>query len=124
MAQVIVTVNGRPYTMQCDDGQEEHLAELGQLLDDEVTGIKNSVGQVGDIRLLLMAGLVIADRLSDSLKRVEELQDQIHGIRESRSDAVEQGQNIEDKVSERLVAAALRLEELAKDRQSPDKGAE
>ena len=72
MAQVVVTVNGRPYTMQCDDGQEEHLTELGQLLDDEVTTIKGSVGQVGDIRLLLMSGLVIADRLSDALKRIEE----------------------------------------------------
>ena len=73
MAQVVVTVNGRPYTMQCDDGQEDHLAELGKLLDDKVTSIKNAVGQVGDIRLLLLAGLVIADRLADTLKRVEEL---------------------------------------------------
>ncbi len=120
MAQVVVTVNGRPYTMQCDDGQEDHLAELGQLLDDEVTGIKNSVGQVGDIRLLLMAGLVVADRLSDALRRIEEMQDQVEGLRESRSDAVVQGQNIEEKVSERLVAAAMRLEELAKDHRGTD----
>ncbi len=120
MAQVVVTVNGRPYTMQCDDGQEDHLAELGQLLDEEVTTIKNSVGQVGDIRLLLMAGLVISDRLSDALKRIEELQDQINGLRNSRSDAVEQGANIEEKVSERLIAAAQRLEELAGSQQETD----
>ncbi len=120
MAQVVVTVNGRPYTMQCDDGQEDHLAELGQLLDEEVTTIKNSVGQVGDIRLLLMAGLVISDRLSDALKRIEELQEQINGLRNSRSDAVEQGANIEEKVSERLIAAAQRLEELAGNQQETD----
>lgn len=117
MAQVVVTVNGRPYTMQCDDGQEEHLAELGQLLDDEVTTIKNSVGQVGDIRLLLMSGLVIADRLSDALKRIEELQDEVQGLRESRPEPVVQDSQIDEQVSERLIAAANRLESLSRDYQ-------
>ena len=115
MAQVVVTVNGRPYTMQCDDGQEEHLVELGQLLDDEVTNIKNAVGQVGDIRLLLMAGLVIADRLSDGLRRIEELQEQVSGLRESRADVAVPDSGLEEAVSERLIAAANRLEALAKD---------
>ena len=116
MAQVVVTVNGRPYTMQCDDGEEEHLAELGQLLDNEVSGIKESVGQVGDIRLLLMAGLVVADRLAESLKKIEGLQAEVQQLRASRSDAVVQGQNVEEQVSERLIAAAVRLEELARER--------
>ena len=120
MAQVVVTVNGRPYTMQCDDGQEEHLTELGQLLDDEVTNIKNAVGQVGDIRLLLMAGLVIADRLSDTLKKVEELQDQVNGLRSS-GEAVEVSHSeIDEAVSDRLVSAAERLEQLAKNYHGPE----
>ena len=114
MGQVVVTVNGRPYTMQCNDGEEDHLSELAQLLDTEVNQIHASVGQVGDIRLLLMAGLIIADRLSDSLKRIEDLQEQIRGIKEARGDAMADGRDIEDQVSERLIAAATRLEELAK----------
>jgi len=117
MAQVVVTVNGRPYTMQCDDGQEEHLTELGQLLDDEVTTIKGAVGQVGDIRLLLMSGLVIADRLSDALKRIEDLQDQVKGLRESNAGEAVQDTQVEEQVSARLIAAANRLEELARDYQ-------
>lgn len=51
MAHVIVEVNGRPYTMQCPDGEEEHLKELARLLDAEVVRIRHSVGTVGDIRL-------------------------------------------------------------------------
>ncbi|NNE21830.1 MAG: cell division protein ZapA [Rhizobiales bacterium] len=117
MSQVVVTVNGRPYTMQCDDGQEEHLTELGQLLDDEVTTIKGSVGQVGDIRLLLMSGLVIADRLSDALKRIEDLQDQVTSLRESQAGEGGQDSHVEEQVSARLIAAANRLEELAQDYQ-------
>ncbi len=123
MAQVVVTVNGRPYTMQCDDGQEDHLAELASLLDEEVTSIKNAVGQVGDIRLLLMAGLVIADRLSDTLRRAEELQEQVNSLKAQEGTAASQDREFEDKVSERLIAAAQRLEDLAKD-QSPRATAE
>ena len=49
MAQVVVKVNGRAYTMQCNDGEEPHLAELGELLDSEIDRIKDAVGQVGDV---------------------------------------------------------------------------
>lgn len=105
--------------MQCDDGQEDHLAELGKLLDDEVTSIKNAVGQVGDIRLLLMAGLVIADRLSDALKRIEDAQDEMEALRQQSQSADVQDSGIEKKVSERLIAAAQRLEELAKNHSPP-----
>ena len=41
MAQVVVKVNDRPYTMQCDEGEEEHLSELAQLIDTEVSTTTN-----------------------------------------------------------------------------------
>lgn len=71
MAHVIVEVNGRPYTMQCPDGEEEHLRGLARTLDAEVMQLKQSVGNVGDIRLLVMSGLVIADRLSEVSRKLE-----------------------------------------------------
>jgi cell division protein ZapA len=116
MGQVVVEVNGRPYTMNCSDGEEEHLMELAQLLDTEVTSIKRGVGQVGDIRLLLMAGLVVADRLSDALRRIEELQEQIEGMRDARNGMKKQGAEQEELMAERIEAAAKRLEALARER--------
>ena len=115
MAQVILTVNEHSYTMQCNDGEEDHLRDLGQLLDAEVTKIKSSVGQVGDIRLLLMSGLVIADRLLETVTRVEELEDQIQGMRKARADVSKQDEQIGQDVSERLDAAAERVEALARE---------
>ena len=113
MAQVVVQVNDRPYTMQCSDGEERHLQELARLLDGEVTRIKESVGQVGDIRVLLMAGLMVADQLAEARRRVEELEDQVNGLRESRMSAVHHGRIVEDQVAERLTSAAKRIEALA-----------
>ena len=113
MAQVVVNVNGRPYTMQCNDGEEPHLEELGELLNSEVERIKQAVGQVGDVRLLLMAGLVVADKLAEALKRIEDLEEQRQTVQASRNGALRYGQELEETVVERLDAAARRLETLA-----------
>ena len=118
MGQVVLQVNGHSYTMQCNDGEEEHLSELGQVLDAEVAKIKNAVGQVGDIRLLLMAGLIVADRLSETLKLVEALEDQVNGLRESRNGAVKQGKELDNDVSSRIDAAARRIENISREIQN------
>lgn len=119
MAQVVVTVNGRAYTMQCNDGEEAHLADLGELLDSEIERIRDAVGQVGDVRLLLMGGLVVADKLADALKRIEDLEAQIRTIQASRNGAVRQGQELEETVVARLDAAARRLEAMAREAAEP-----
>ena len=67
MAQVDVTINDRSYRIACDDGQDGHLTELANYVDGRVQELVSSVGQVGDARLLVMASLLIADELSESL---------------------------------------------------------
>jgi cell division protein ZapA len=113
MAQVVVEVNGRPYTMQCADGEEPHLRDLANALDAEVAKIRQGVGAVGDIRLLLMAGLMVADQLAESQRTVEGLQEEITGLRKNRSSAASDAKEVEDKVAERLNNASMRLETLA-----------
>lgn len=113
MAQVVVQVNDRPYTMQCPDGEEEHLRELARLLDAEVTRIRQSVGTVGDIRLLVMSGLMVADRLSEAIRKIEDLEDQVRGLRETRAAAQAELKSVEETLSERLDIAAKRLATVA-----------
>ncbi len=107
MAHVIVQVNGRPYTMQCPEGEEAHLKELAELLDGEVQRVKASVGNVGDIRTLVMAGLMVADRLSEAIARIQSLEEQVAGLRA-------EGQDLQMLLSARLNAASQRLETLSK----------
>ena len=114
MANVVVHVNDRPYTMQCPDGEEEHLRELARLLDSEVARIRQSVGTVGDIRLLVMSGLMVADRLSEAIRRVEELEDEILSMRTLRDAAEDEARDLELRCSERVEAASRRLEVLAR----------
>jgi len=66
MGQVTVPVNGRSFTITCDDGQEPRIRGLAQYVDAKVAEFVSSIGQIGEARLLLLAALVIADELSDA----------------------------------------------------------
>jgi len=66
LGQINLTVNGRPFTVTCDDGQEARIRRLGQYVDAKVAEFVGSLGQVGEARLLLLAALVIADELADA----------------------------------------------------------
>ena len=100
--------------MQCPEGEEEHLRELAELLDSEVTRVKQSVGNVGDIRMLVMAGLMVADRLSEAIRRIESLEEQIGGLREARNVAQAEAMSLSEEVADRLEVASRRLEEMAR----------
>ena len=66
MATVTIEVNGRPYAVGCADGQEERVRILAKQFDTHVRNVAADVGQVGDIRLFLMAALVLADELHEA----------------------------------------------------------
>ena len=60
---VTVRINGQSYQMGCDAGQETHIEEMGRNVDAIVQQLVSSVGQIGDARLLAMAGLILSDQV-------------------------------------------------------------
>jgi cell division protein ZapA len=72
MGQVSVPVNGRAFTITCDDGQEVRTRRLAQYVDAKVGQFAASVGQVGDAKLLLLTALLIADELADANEALEQ----------------------------------------------------
>ena len=75
MAHVSVTISGRQYRMACDDGQEHHLARLSHELDQRIAQLRTTFGEIGDMRLTVMAALLLADELAEArqrMRRVEE----------------------------------------------------
>ena len=64
MGQVSIDINGRSYGIACDDGEEDHIVTLGGRLAERVQELADAVGQVGDARLLVMAGLLLIEELN------------------------------------------------------------
>ncbi len=63
MGQVSVTLNGRTYRLRCGDGEEERLLTVVAHVRGHVETLIAEHGQIGDDRLLLMAGIMITDEL-------------------------------------------------------------
>jgi cell division protein ZapA len=85
MAHVTVTIGGRSYRLACNEGEEPHLEGLARQIDEKIAEIRESVGEIGDQRLVVMAALTIADELFEARRIVGELErkagerDDIHG---------------------------------------------
>ncbi|MBI1406394.1 MAG: cell division protein ZapA [Caulobacter sp.] len=106
MAQLNVTVNGKPFLVGCEDGQEHHLMELAATFDQQVQAVGKEVGQLGETRLFLMTALLLTDELSDLRMRLGHLQNEL-----ARSQS-EQAR-IEMKAAAALESAARKIEKLA-----------
>jgi cell division protein ZapA len=106
MAQVNVEVNGRPYAVGCEDGQESHLAELARMFDQQVRHVATDMGQLGDTRLFLMGALLLADELADAKARLNSLQGEVAKLSSER-------ERVEERAVAALEAAAQKIEKLA-----------
>ena len=107
MAQVEIKINGRDYRIACEDGQESHLSNLAKYLDAKVNDLVEEVGQIGDTSLMVMAGLLITDELSDTRDELEEARNET--ARETQS-AVD---TTEERVAAQVDALAERIEKLS-----------
>lgn len=64
MAEVDFSIGHKSYTLSCQEGEERHLKRAAGLLDTEAQAILGQTGRVPEPRLLLLAGLMLADRTS------------------------------------------------------------
>ncbi len=69
MGKITVQINGHPYQLACQDGEEERLESLAAYVDRKLSGLTENLGQVGDTRLLLMTALLITDELAESREK-------------------------------------------------------
>lgn len=115
MAQIDITVNGRSYSVACDDGQEGHLRDLAADLDKRVRELAGAIGQIGDARLLVMTGLVMADELSECVSEIKSLRAEIDSLSQAGQTAAPAAAAAErdDGDLELLESLAARLETVA-----------
>lgn len=72
MANVNITFNGKEFLLSCDDGQEEHLIELAEQLNNRFAGLKSQLGNIGENKLLLITSIKIMDEYFETKKKIEE----------------------------------------------------
>lgn len=107
MPLVNIMINGRAYTVSCDEGEEEHLRELASHVDAKVRELLESVGQVGDARLILMAALLITDEYFETAMRLAQKEKEAGELAATRD-------RVNETLSSAQIGAVTVLEKAAK----------
>lgn len=117
MSEVTIEINGRAYQIACEDGQEDHLQRLAAFLDKRMQDVISTVGQAGQDRLLVMAGLLIADELSDTLAEIDEARanPDAETVKQLQDDASQKAEakaaHIFEMLAQRIETIAERIEQ-------------
>ena len=71
MANVNIKFNGKEFLLSCDDGQEEHLEELSNVLNNKFNELKTNLGNIGENKLLLITSIKVIDEYFETKKTIE-----------------------------------------------------
>jgi cell division protein ZapA len=74
MPEVTIKIGQRPYTVNCPEGEEPQLHKARDALDAEASTLLAHAGRVPEAQMLLMSGLMLADRtlaLQEQLRATE-----------------------------------------------------
>ena len=110
MPELILEIGGRVFEVACEPGEEASLERAGRLLDAEAVRIGDA-GRQTEKRMLLLAGLMLADTMTA-------LQEQLRAA-EDRIRHAEERARIAEAKSAMLAANALKLETEASHKTSP-----
>lgn len=112
MPELTVTIGGRPFTVACQDGEEHFLRAAASLLDAEALPLVAQMGRLTESRMLLMAGLMLADKAAASEDEIRNLKARIAAL-EARPETRVEVPVIPPQVTEALAEIAARTESLA-----------
>lgn len=114
MAQVTMTIAGRPYRMACADGEEPHLEELGRRVDRKIADLRLSFGEIGDQRIIVMAALTFADELAEAGRRIAALEAEKQSVEQAQAAARTGSDAWTATVARTILQAADRIEQLSR----------
>ncbi len=75
MPEVRINIGGREFDVACQAGEEHFLKSAARMLDIEATALIGQIGRMPELRMLLMSGLMLADKtagLEDQVRAAEE----------------------------------------------------
>ena len=125
MANVNIKFNGKEFLLSCDDGQEEHLEELSLHLNKKFNGLKNSLGNIGENKLLLITSIKIMDEYFETRKKInekkKELEDLSNKFKELKSLVYEYKEKKEQEIEKIINEQSSFKKEIEKNKEDYEK---
>lgn len=77
MPEVNVEIGGRNFEVSCQEGEEHYLHAAAKMLDEEAQVLAAQIGRIPESRMLLMAGLMLADKTAGMQDKLREAEDKM-----------------------------------------------
>ncbi len=122
MPEVKVEIGGRAFEVACQEGEEPYLQAAAKMLDEEAQVLSAQVGRMPEARMLLMAGLMLADKTAsfedeanDLRAKLEACQAELAALKNAPPPEPERIEIpvVPEGLEEGLVAMAAQIEALA-----------
>lgn len=81
MPEVTVSIGGRSFDVACQEGEQRYVEAAARMLDEEASALVAQMGRVPEPRMLLMAGLMLADKTGSMGERITELEAELDAMR-------------------------------------------
>lgn len=81
MPQIEIKIGGRAFEVACQEGEEQFLQAAAGMLDAEAAHLADQLGRLTEARMLLMAGLMLADKTAGLEDKVRQLESQAGEMR-------------------------------------------
>ena len=70
MPEVAINIGDKKFSVTCQPGEESALEAAASLLNDEASFLISEIGQLSEQKLLLMSGLMLADKMSSQSEKL------------------------------------------------------
>ncbi|MEQ8895574.1 MAG: cell division protein ZapA [Roseovarius sp.] len=77
MPEIEVEIGGRTFEVACQEGEEHYLKFAAKMLDEEAQVLASQIGRIPETRMLLMAGLMLADKTAGMQDKLREAEDKL-----------------------------------------------
>ena len=73
MPEIEIKIGGRSFEVACQEGEQDFLISAAAMLNSEAEVLASQIGHIPESRMLLMAGLMLADRTAGVEDQLAEL---------------------------------------------------
>ncbi|MBZ4022380.1 cell division protein ZapA [Rhodobacter sp. TJ_12] len=118
MADLRIVIGGRDFEVSCQEGEEHFLQAAAAMLDAEASVLTGQMGRIPENRMLLMAGLMLADKAAGTEDTMRQLRERIAELEAALAEAKAHPQRVEvpvipATVTDTLAEIAARAEAMA-----------
>ena len=99
MPEVAINIGNKKFTVTCQPGEESALEAAASLLNDEAAFLVSEIGQLSEQKLLLMSGLMLADKMTTQSEKLAKTEIALE-------EALKKAQTLEENVNLQQVPVA------------------